>query len=61
MLCAISSWIPVYADAEQRLGVMSIAFLLSNKDDAIIWRGPKKTGSRGRAMDILPERYLTLS
>lgn len=23
--------------------VMSIGFLLSNPDDAIIWRGPKKT------------------
>ena len=25
-----------------RLGVMSIAFLLSSKDDAVVWRGPKK-------------------
>ena len=22
---------------------MSIAFLLSSKDDAVVWRGPKKT------------------
>lgn len=36
-------WLPVYVDKEQRLGVMSIAFLLENEDDAIIWRGPKKT------------------
>ena len=23
---------------------MSIGFLLNNKDDAVIWRGPKKNG-----------------
>lgn len=38
------SWIPAYADAENRLSVMSIQFLLPNKDDAIVWRGPKKNG-----------------
>lgn len=37
-------WLPVYVDKEQKLGVMSIGFLLENNDDAIIWRGPKKTG-----------------
>ena len=37
-------WVPVYADREQRLGVMSIGFLLENRDDAVIWRGPKKNG-----------------
>ncbi|XP_064479977.1 cytosolic Fe-S cluster assembly factor NUBP2 homolog [Ornithodoros turicata] len=35
-------WVPVYADQSQRLAVMSIGFLLKNKDDAVIWRGPKK-------------------
>ncbi|KAJ3210296.1 Nucleotide-binding protein 2, partial [Clydaea vesicula] len=35
-------WVPVFVDQEQRLSVMSIAFLLQNKDDAIVWRGPKK-------------------
>ncbi|KAL5475389.1 hypothetical protein EMCRGX_G025198 [Ephydatia muelleri] len=35
-------WVPVYTDASQRLGVMSIGFLLQNKDDAVVWRGPKK-------------------
>ncbi|KAL3876045.1 hypothetical protein ACJMK2_033931 [Sinanodonta woodiana] len=35
-------WLPVYIDKEQRLGVMSIGFLLSSKDDAVVWRGPKK-------------------
>jgi len=35
-------WVPVYADAEQRLSVMSIGFLLKNKTDPVIFRGPKK-------------------
>lgn len=35
----------MYADKEERLAVMSIGFLLENKNDAIVWRGPKKNGS----------------
>ena len=35
-------WSPVYLD--DRLGVMSIGFLLPNEDDAIVWRGPRKNG-----------------
>lgn len=35
-------WSPVYVN--DNLGVMSIGFLLNNQDDAIIWRGPRKTG-----------------
>ncbi|XP_077980122.1 cytosolic Fe-S cluster assembly factor NUBP2 homolog [Glandiceps talaboti] len=35
-------WVPVYADQEQKLSIMSIAFLLNSKDDAVVWRGPKK-------------------
>ena len=35
-------WVPVYADQEQRLGVMSIGFLLGTSDEAVVWRGPKK-------------------
>ena len=35
-------WSPVYVDED--LAVMSIGFLLSKEDDAIIWRGPKKNG-----------------
>ncbi|XP_077527976.1 cytosolic Fe-S cluster assembly factor NUBP2-like [Haemaphysalis longicornis] len=35
-------WVPVYTDASQRLAVMSIGFLLPNKNDPVIWRGPKK-------------------
>lgn len=29
---------------EDNLAVMSIGFLLPSKDDAIIWRGPRKNG-----------------
>ncbi|CAG9133432.1 unnamed protein product [Plutella xylostella] len=36
-------WVPVYMDSEQRLGVMSIGFLLKSRNDAVVWRGPKKT------------------
>jgi len=28
----------------ENLGVMSLGFLTENKDDAIIWRGPRKNG-----------------
>uniref|UniRef100_A0A5S6QQF5 Cytosolic Fe-S cluster assembly factor NUBP2 homolog n=1 Tax=Trichuris muris TaxID=70415 RepID=A0A5S6QQF5_TRIMR len=37
-----AGWVPVYTDQSKRLAVMSIGFLLSNEDDAVIWRGPKK-------------------
>lgn len=37
-----AGWSPVYVD--DNLGVMSIGFMLPNADDAIIWRGPKKSG-----------------
>lgn len=37
-----SGWSPVFVD--ENLSVMSIGFLLSSPDDAIIWRGPKKNG-----------------
>ncbi|OWM71464.1 cytosolic Fe-S cluster assembly factor NBP35 [Punica granatum] len=35
-------WSPVYV--ESNLGVMSIGFMLTNPDDAVIWRGPRKNG-----------------
>jgi len=35
-------WVPVYTDASMTLGVMSIAFLLNNSTDPVVWRGPKK-------------------
>jgi Mrp family chromosome partitioning ATPase len=36
-------WVPVYADQNQQLAVMSIQFLLDKQDAPVIWRGPKKT------------------
>ena len=35
-------WSPVYVN--ENLAVISIGFLLPSKDDAVIWRGPKKNG-----------------
>jgi Mrp family chromosome partitioning ATPase len=37
-----TGWEPIWAS--DNLGVMSIQFMLPNRDDAIIWRGPKKNG-----------------
>lgn len=37
-----SGWNPVWVT--DNLGAMSIQFMLPNRDDAIIWRGPKKNG-----------------
>lgn len=37
-----AGWLPVFTDDTQTLGCMSIGFLLSNRDDAVVWRGPKK-------------------
>ena len=42
-------WVPVYADREKRLGIMSIGFLLQSRDDAVVWRGPKKNGKQRSA------------
>lgn len=36
-------WVPIYQDTDKKLAVMSIGFLLKNRDDAVVWRGPKKT------------------
>ena len=38
-----AGWVPVYTDSTKRLCVMSIGFLLEKRDDAVVWRGPKKT------------------
>lgn len=32
-------WLPVYTSDEKNLAVMSIGFLLKNKNEAVIWRG----------------------
>ena len=37
-----AGWSPVWVT--DNLGVMSVQFMLPNRDDAIIWRGPKKNG-----------------
>lgn len=37
-------WIPVYADEEQNLAVMSLGFIIKNREQSVVWRGPKKTG-----------------
>jgi len=38
-------WVPVYADGSSaRLACMSVGFLLKNKGDSVVWRGPKKNG-----------------
>ncbi|KAK4684856.1 ATP-binding protein involved in chromosome partitioning, partial [Tremellales sp. Uapishka_1] len=39
-----SGWVPVYVDQERRLGCMSIGFLLKDRGDSVVWRGPKKDG-----------------
>ncbi|KAK6852729.1 cytosolic Fe-S cluster assembly factor nbp35 [Apiospora arundinis] len=37
-----TGWSPVWVS--DNLGVMSIQFMLPSRDDAVIWRGPKKNG-----------------
>ncbi|KAI7161525.1 Cytosolic Fe-S cluster assembly factor [Hortaea werneckii] len=37
-----TGWEPVWVG--DNLGVMSVQFMLPNRDDAVIWRGPKKNG-----------------
>ena len=39
-----AGWVPVYVDRERRLGAMSIGFLLKDRGDSVVWRGPKKDG-----------------
>lgn len=39
-------WVPIFVDADQKLCVMSIGFLLQDKTTAVVWRGPKKTGKK---------------
>ena len=42
-MTVVFRWVPVYTDQEQKLAVMSIGFLLNSRNDAVVWRGPKKT------------------
>ncbi|XP_070707524.1 cytosolic Fe-S cluster assembly factor nubp2 [Pempheris klunzingeri] len=43
-----AGWVPVYTDAQKSLALMSIAFLLEDPDEAVVWRGPKKTALIGQ-------------
>lgn len=36
----------MFADEKKQLCCMSIGFMLENKDDSVVWRGPKKTGMK---------------
>ncbi|XP_037360499.1 cytosolic Fe-S cluster assembly factor NUBP2 isoform X2 [Talpa occidentalis] len=40
--CA-AGWVPVFLDQEQTLALMSVGFLLERPDEAVVWRGPKKS------------------
>ncbi|MCL4118650.1 UNVERIFIED_CONTAM: hypothetical protein GTU68_048888 [Idotea baltica] len=35
-------WLPISVGNRKNLSVMSLAFFLNSKNDAVIWRGPKK-------------------
>jgi hypothetical protein len=37
-----SGWSPIFI--EDNLSLMSIGFLLGGRDEAVIWRGPRKNG-----------------
>jgi Mrp family chromosome partitioning ATPase len=39
---SVTGWQPVYV--EENLSVMSIAFMLPSREDAVIWRGARKNG-----------------
>ncbi|KAI3364991.1 hypothetical protein L3Q82_001158 [Scortum barcoo] len=43
-----AGWVPVYTSAEKSLSLMSIGFLLEDPDEAVVWRGPKKTAMIGQ-------------
>lgn len=43
-----SGWVPVYTDAQKSLALMSIGFLMDDPDEAVVWRGPKKTALIGQ-------------
>ena len=47
------SWVPIFTDDFQNLSIMSIGFLLQSRNDAVIWRGPKKTGAVILVKDIV--------
>ena len=50
-----SGWIPVYLDSTEstrgRLCCMSIGFLLRDRGDSVVWRGPKKGSMIGQFVE----------
>ncbi|XP_051686274.1 cytosolic Fe-S cluster assembly factor NUBP2 [Oryctolagus cuniculus] len=38
-----SGWAPVFVDREQSIALMSVGFLLEKPNEAVVWRGPKKS------------------
>ncbi|PVU87467.1 hypothetical protein BB561_006315 [Smittium simulii] len=40
---ASSGWVPVYITPDRNFSVMSIGFLLPDKNSSVVWRGPKKS------------------
>lgn len=50
-----SGWIPVYLDPSPestgRLCCMSIGFLLRDRGDSVVWRGPKKASMIGQFVE----------
>lgn len=38
-----SGWVPVFVDQEQSISLMSVGFLLERPEEAVVWRGPKKS------------------
>lgn len=39
-----AGWIPVKAACEPKICSISMEFLVQGADEAVVWRGPKKTG-----------------
>lgn len=50
-----AGWSPVYVD--DNLAVMSIGFMLPNKDDAVIWRGPRKNALIKQFLKVRPHAW----
>ncbi|OQV21465.1 Cytosolic Fe-S cluster assembly factor nubp2 [Hypsibius exemplaris] len=44
-------WVPIYPGNDKSVGLMSIGFLLSNPDEAVVWRGPKKNALIKQLLD----------
>jgi Mrp family chromosome partitioning ATPase len=38
-----AGWVPVYPEGTTNLSAMSLGFLLPDRGDSVVWRGPKKT------------------